>query len=247
VNEARRKFESTSSSRQRSELTSIGEEDSPSFAPPQNWKWLRFGELANIVGGVTLGRKLDGRNLATFPYLRVANVQQGRLDLDVIKDIEIPIDELPKYRLEPGDVLLTEGGDWDKLGRSAIWRGEIENCLHQNHIFRARVFTQDIQSEWLTLFTNSPVGRTFFQNAAKQTTNLASINMTQLRNCPVPIPPLSEQKRIVSKVTELLSLCDALEAKLTQAESASTQLLSAAVHHLLNNRPTTESALCLTK
>ena len=196
---------------------------------------MRFGELANIVGGVTLGRKLGGRELAPFPYLRVANVQQGRLDLDIIKDIEIPIDELPKYRLEPGDVLLTEGGDWDKLGRSAIWRGEIDNCLHQNHIFRARVFTQDSQSEWLTLFTNSPVGRTFFQNAAKKTTDLASINMTQLRNCPVPIPPLSEQKRIVSKVTELLSLCDALEAKLTQAESASTQLLSATVHYLLKH------------
>ena len=232
MNEARRKFESASSARQRSELTSIGDE-APSFDAPQNWKWIRFGELANIVGGVTLGRKLGGRTLARFPYLRVANVQQGRLDLDVIKDIEIPTDELPKYRLEPGDVLLTEGGDWDKLGRSAIWRGEIENCLHQNHIFRARPFTQDIQSEWLTLFTNSPVGRTFFQNAAKQTTNLASINMTQLRNCPTPVPPLSEQKRIVSKVSELLSLCDALEAKLTQAQSSSTQLLSAAVHHLL--------------
>lgn len=55
-------------------------------------------------------------------------------------------------------------------------------------------------------------------------------------NFPIPLPPLSEQKRIVSKVTELLSLCDALEAKLTQAESASTQLLSATVHHLLTKQ-----------
>ncbi|MFY8201955.1 MAG: restriction endonuclease subunit S, partial [Pirellula staleyi] len=70
-----------------------------------------------------------------------------------------------------------------------------------------------------------------------------NLNGGMIRLMRVPLPPLSEQKRIVSKVTELLSLCDALEAKLTQAESASTQLLSAAVHHLLNNRPTTESAL----
>ena len=58
------------------------------------------------------------------------------------------------------------------------------------------------------------------------------MNQAKMNSIPIALPPLSEQKRIVSKVTELLSLCDALEAKLTQAESASTQLLSAAVHHL---------------
>lgn len=232
VGAVRRQFEKTSPARQRNELAPI-EADELSFEPPTNWQWIRFGELANIAGGVTLGRKLDGQQLISFSYLRVANVQQGRLELSVIKEVQIPIDELPKYRLEIGDVLLTEGGDWDKLGRSAIWNGEIENCLHQNHIFRARPFTDDVQSRWLTLFTNSPVGRSYFQSAAKQTTNLASINITQLRNCPIPLPPLAEQKRIVAKVTELLSLCDALESQLQSAESASTQLLSASVSHLL--------------
>ncbi len=230
ISESRTQFEN--SGRLRGDLSHIEPDEEP-FIQPSNWRWIRFGELANIVGGVTLGRKLESRKLGLFPYLRVANVQQGRHALGVIKEIEVPIDELPKYRLQPGDVLLTEGGDWDKLGRSAIWRGEIENCLHQNHIFRARAFNSDVESEWLTLFTNSPVGRTYFQNAAKKTTNLASINMRQLRHCPIPVPPLAEQKRIVAKVTELLSLCDALEAQLKTAESASTQLLSAAVHCLL--------------
>src|ERR1051326_1539430 len=91
--------------------------------------------VCDIVSGVTKGRKLDGRETATFPYLRVGNVQADHLDLSIIKEIEIPPDELEQYRLIPGDVLLTEGGDWDKLRRSAIWTGKIENCIHQNDIF----------------------------------------------------------------------------------------------------------------
>lgn len=233
VETAQQVFATASKARQRTDLLPPTEDEQP-YQSPDGWHWVRFGMVTNVVGGVTLGRKLEGRKLVSFPYLRVANVKRARLELDVIKEVEIPIEELGKYKLEPGDLLLTEGGDWDKVGRCAIWRGEIETCLHQNHVFRARLYTDEILSDWLGLYANSAVGCAYFQNAAKQTTNLASINMTQLRQWPVAIPPLAEQKRIVTKVTELLSLCDALEAKLTQAESASTQLISAAVHSLLN-------------
>jgi len=118
--------------------------------------------LTNVVGGVTLGRKLDGRTLASFPYLRVANVKRAYLELDFVKEVSIPVEELEKYKLEPGDLLLTEGGDWGKVGRCAIWRGEIENCLHQNHVFRARLYTKDVLSEWLGLYANSAVGCAYF-------------------------------------------------------------------------------------
>jgi type I restriction enzyme S subunit len=234
VEEAQQVFATGSKARQRADLLPPTDDEQP-FQSPDGWHWIRFGMVTNVVGGVTLGRKLEGRKLVSFPYLRVANVKRAHLELDVMKEVEIPIEELGKYKLEPGDLLLTEGGDWDKVGRCAIWRGEIENCLHQNHVFRARLYTDEILPDWLGLYANSAVGCAYFQNAAKQTTNLASINMTQLRHWPVAIPPLAEQKRIVTKVTELLSLCDALEAKLTQAESTSTQLLSAAVHHLLQH------------
>jgi type I restriction enzyme S subunit len=106
---------------------------------PDHWAITAFSNLARIRSGVTKDRKLAGRKTAAFPYLRVANVQRGRLDLDLMKDIEIPVEELEKYRLESNDLLITEGGDWDKVGRTAIWREEIPDCIHQNHVFRARL------------------------------------------------------------------------------------------------------------
>jgi type I restriction enzyme, S subunit len=168
-----------------------------------------------------------------YPYLRVANVQAGFLDLQKMETVEALFDELKKYRLQNGDLLLTEGGDWDKLGRSAIWEGAIENCIHQNHAFRARVFHDGIRPEWIRLYTNSPVGREYFQSASKQTTNLASINMTQLRGCPIPLPPTKHQGQVLEKVDQLMTLCDALEAQLARRETSATELLEAMVAAIL--------------
>jgi type I restriction enzyme, S subunit len=81
--------------------------------------------------------------------------------------------------------------------------------------------------EWVITYVNSLLGRAFFEDASKQTTNLASINMTQLRGCPFPLPPLAEQHRIVAKVDELMSLCDRLEANLTATEATRRRLLDA--------------------
>jgi type I restriction enzyme S subunit len=203
------------------------------LAMPEHWAITSFANLARIRSGVTKGRNLAGRKTKTFPYLRVANVQRGFLDLRVMKEIAIPAEELEKFRLEAGDLLVTEGGDWDKVGRTAIWRDEISDCIHQNHVFRARLVSQELTPGWFMLYLNSPVGRRYFESASKQTTNLASINATELRGCPIPIPPLDEQKRIVAKVDELMGWCDTLEARLTTAQTTATALLDATLHKIL--------------
>ena len=177
---------------------------------------------------------LTGRKTIELPYLRVANVQRGYLDLSVMKMICIPEDELPRYALRHGDVLMTEGGDWDKLGRAAIWLSDIVQCIHQNHVFRVRSpLPEKLCPKWVVTYTNSLLGRSYFENAAKQTTNLASINMTQLRGCPLPLPPLAEQQRIVARVDELMALCDQLETQLTTTEANSRRLLEAVLHEAL--------------
>jgi type I restriction enzyme S subunit len=182
-----------------------------------------------ISGGITLGRKPGGKKIVSRPYLRVANVQRGHLDLEQIKEIELPEDEVEKYKLNPDDLLITEGGDWDKVGRTVIWRGEIEECLHQNHVFRARPCSEEFNVHWAELYLNARPARDYFAGSAKQTTNLASINMTQLRSCPFPLPPLEEQARIVAKVTELLALCDQLKARIAAGRAKQVQLAEALV------------------
>lgn len=199
---------------------------------PTAWTRVRFEDVALVAGGVTLGRKLGDRKTVTLPYLRVANVKRGEIDLTVIKEVSIAEDEIERYALRENDLLMTEGGDWDKVGRAAIWRAEISVCLHQNHVFRARMRSSEFIPFWFERYFNSPVGRGYFESASKQTTNLASINMRQVRSCPIPLPPLAEQRRIVAKVEQLMALVDALEMQLAASRATAAKLLEALVAEL---------------
>ncbi len=203
------------------------------FDFPLSWDLAAFDELFVIISGVTLGQKIPANESIDVPYLRVANVQRGYLALDVIKTVPVRESDLQRFSLRAGDILMTEGGDWDKLGRAAIWQCEVPDCIHQNHVFRVRSPSAEILPEWVTTYVNSVLGRAFFEDASKQTTNLASINMTQLRSCPIPVPPTAEQDRIVAKVKELMQLCDQLEASLESGSVARRRLLDALLHEAL--------------
>lgn len=202
------------------------------FDLPEGWSWAQMDDFCDIKSGVAKGKNLQGIECHHFPYLRVANVQAGYTDLAVMKTIPLPVAELDTYRLVKGDVLLTEGGDWDKLGRSAVWGGEIDPCIHQNHVFRARSLEQGIHPRWISSFTNSPDGRAYFQSCSKQTTNLASINMSQLKGCLVPIPPSAEQDRILARMDELMALLERLSESLSGQSRLAQAFAAAAVHHL---------------
>lgn len=104
---------------------------------PKGWEVKRLWEIAEVVSGVAKNGNLKG-DLVEAPYMRVANVQDGVLNLTEIKTINVFKRDFEKYQLQYNDILMTEGGDPDKLGRAAIRKEEIENCIHQNHIFRVR-------------------------------------------------------------------------------------------------------------
>jgi type I restriction enzyme S subunit len=159
---------------------------------------VRLADVATVAAGVTLGKDLTGQPTVELPYLRVANVQAGFLNLDEIKTIRVRPHEIENFKLEMGDILMTEGGDIDKLGRGAIWPGSIEPCLHQNHIFRVRANRERLDPRFLEAIICSDIGRRYFFRIAKRTTNLASINKTQLKAFRLPLPPILEQERIAA-------------------------------------------------
>ncbi|WP_321429213.1 restriction endonuclease subunit S [uncultured Methanolobus sp.] len=170
---------------------------------PDGWRKERLSNISIIQTGIAKNQN-NIENSIELPYLRVANVQEGFFDLNEIKTIRIPHEKIKRYKLISGDVLLTEGGDFDKLGRGAVWYEQIKDCVHQNHIFVVRPNNKHIISEFLSAQTGSTYGKKYFISCSKQSTNLASINSTQLKAFPVILPPLPEQKAIA----DLLSTWD---------------------------------------
>lgn len=185
------------------------------------WPAFSLGDIADIRAGVTLGRQLR-HSTVTLPYLRVANVQDGYFDLHEIKEVPILTGEQEKWRLRDGDILLTEGGDWDKLGRGAVWHEAVPNCIYQNHIFRVRLNPAEFDPEFVSALIGSPYGKSYFQSAAKKTTNLATVNQKELKALLVFRPPLREQRRIVERLRQVEARLDALGRlqESTQAELA---------------------------
>lgn len=153
-----------------------------------------LSSVADVVSGVAKGRRLP--RSVTVPYLRVANVQAGYLDLKDIKNIEALPEEVELLALKRGDVLLTEGGDFDKLGRGALLDTDLPpNCIHQNHVFRVRVNNKSLHPIYFSTCLQTAYARAYFLRASKRTTNLASINLSQLKALPVPLPPTQLQEQ----------------------------------------------------
>jgi type I restriction enzyme, S subunit len=198
------------------------------FELPEGWAWARLDELAEIVTGTTKDSKRQADPAyVEVPYLRVANVQRGRLDLRDVATIRVSKARAHALALQPGDVLFTEGGDRDKLGRGWVWEGQIEDCIHQNHVFRARLRSSELQPKLISWYGNT-FGQRWFEAAGKQTTNLASISMATLRALPVPVPPTPEQERIVVAIDQSLSHLNVGLATLRRA-GRNLQRLQAAI------------------
>ena len=160
---------------------------------PAEWRKTQLRHCAAIKSGITLGKKYEKTDsLVERPYLRVANVQDGYVDLSALTTIEVTQDEDLKYRLRTGDVLMTEGGDRDKLGRGCVWHGEIEPCLHQNHIFAVQTSKDTLLPEFLEYLTVSDVGRSYFDVTAIKTTNLACTSSSKVLAFTIPLPSVEE-------------------------------------------------------
>ncbi len=192
---------------------------------PKGWpEETRFGDVAEIVSGVTKGRRLNGQKAREIPYVAVVIVQDRALDLSTLKSIEATEAEIDRYGLRKDDLLLTEGGDSDKLGRGTLWNDELPECIHQNHIFRVRLKTNRLHPLFLNWLVGSRRGKNYFLRSAKQTTGIASINMTQLRGFPLLVPPIELQRSFAARAADVSRVKGDAAASMAEMETLFTSL-----------------------
>ena len=170
---------------------------------PADWDVARLGDVAEVQTGRAVNKRSMVEGELEIPYLSVANVKDGYLDLRNVKTMLVSHTDIERYGLKNGDVLFTEGGDADKLGRGSVWGGEISPCLHQNHVFAVRPSADVLIPDFLSSFASSGFGKRYFLGAAKQTTNLASVNSTQLKGMTLALPNIREQRKIVGALSAM--------------------------------------------
>jgi len=202
-----------------------------------DWPLIPLPEVADVVAGVTLGRRLDVSSARPVAYLRVANVKDGHLDLSDLAETLATEPEIGRLRLESGDVLLTEGGDPDKLGRGTVWREEAAECIHQNHIFRARLDPRRANPIFVSAQMGSAYGKEYFARHAKQTTGIASINQRVLRAFPLRLPPLPVQEAIAREHEDLVLKQRRLETSADNALAAAYSLPHALLSRAFSETP----------
>lgn len=200
---------------------------------PKHWGITRLKFYSNIQSGVTLGKSYKEEDLVEYPYMRVANVQFGYFKLNDVATIKLPQKEAQKYLLKDKDILVTEGGDIDKLGRGTVWRSEVEPCLHQNHVFAIRIDQKTFLHDFIANYLASDSARKHFISTATKTTNLASTNKTHLKNVYIPMPSFKEQEEInlfINKQTVLIESSIAnTENQIEKLKEYKTTLINSAV------------------
>lgn len=192
---------------------------------PMVWPEVALETLADIVSGITKGRKVKKQTLLEVPYMAVSNVKDGYIDWTTVKTILATEQEIEQYRLFPDDVLMTEGGDPDKVGRGAIIKEPLENCIHQNHIFRVRLDKEKILPAFFAEYLQHQKSKRYFLGCAKQTTGIASINMRQLKALPVLLPPLDLQGQFDEFVRQIERVACSIQNCLGQMETLKKSLM----------------------
>ncbi|EAP8926648.1 restriction endonuclease subunit S [Salmonella enterica subsp. enterica serovar Virchow] len=206
-------------------LPPISDEEKP-FELPEGWEWCCINDLTFVSGGI---QKQPKRRPVKnhFPYLRVANVQRGNINIDELERFELESHELTFWSLKKNDILIVEGnGSADEIGRCAIWLAPIEKCVYQNHLIRVRGIMEGYQ-EFIALYLNSPSGIKEMQRLAVTTSGLYNLSVGKIRDIKIPLPPLNQQNLILSKIREYIFICDNLKISIQSAQQTQLHLADA--------------------
>ena len=218
---------------------------------PEGWVWASMDQIGEVTGGLTKNGSRIGMEIK-LPYLRVANVYYGKLDLVEIKTIGLGKEELERVLLEHEDLLIVEGnGSIGQIGRAALWDGSIDPCVHQNHIIKVRFADKRI-SKFVLAWLISQIGREYVVKAASSTSGLHTLSVSKIANLPIPLPSVQEQNLIINEMEARLSVQDkakeTLELQVRRAEALRKSIFRKAyIGKLVSQIPSEEPAEILLK
>lgn len=202
---------------------------------PRHWTLCKLKHIAKVQSGLALNEGVKIIDGVTFPYLRVANVQDGYIDLTEVKMVQANRQTAKRVCLQKYDLLMNEGGDFDKLGRGVVWEDQIKHCLHQNHVFAVRV-KKDIDPYWINILTQTFYGRSYFISKAKRTTNLASISSSNIKEFPVLLPPKEEIDDIKNRIEDEFSKIDNTIARIEKEIEKVKELKQSLIAEVVTGR-----------
>ncbi|QNT04388.1 restriction endonuclease subunit S [Marinomonas arctica] len=165
--------------------------------------------------------------------LRMYNIQNGCIDFNAAKRVEVESKELEQFILEAGDLLINRVNSKELVGKTGIIPKMEEPLVYESMNMRAKPFTNYLSSEYLNLFMMTRMAQNSISLFAKEAIGQASINQGQVSLIKTPLPPFEEQHRIVAKVDELMAICDQLKTRLSEVQTTQLNLADALVEQAL--------------
>jgi len=196
---------------------------------PEAWEAVRLGEVFNVQQGKQLSSKESKDDKIKRPFLRTSNLSWGHINSSNVDEMYFTVEEFEKLRLKKGDVLVCEGGD---IGRTALYRGELEECAYQNHLHRLRPKKDNINAEFFVFWMNHAVNQRQLYTYTANRTTIPNLSSSRLKDFIFPLPPLPTQQKIASMLSAIDEKIEAEENK----KKALEDLFNTLLHNLMTAR-----------
>lgn len=217
------------------DLPPITDEEKP-FDLPQGWEWCRLGTLLkDLKYGTSVPCTYDSKNSVV---LRIPNIntETNKVDLSDIKYADLSSNEIAELSLKENDILLIRSnGSASLVGRIAVVEKVPKNICYAGYLMRLRTYGIAVDNFYLKRVFNCRFLRNSIELPIRTTTGVKNINSTEVSNLLVPLPPLTEQQRIVEKVDKLMALCDELEKEVVNAKKHASQLMEAVLQEAFSS------------
>ncbi len=170
---------------------------------PDGWCWANIDSLASRIQYGT-SAKTSGDDPTGVPVVRMGNIIDGALDFRALKYLPQDHEEFPDLFLRPGDLLFNRTNSAELVGKSAVYAGYPERCSFASYLIKVEII-QGCDPRWASFVLNSSFGRHWIASVVSQQVGQANVNGTKLKACPIPLPPATEQQRVVSTIEQVFS------------------------------------------